>query len=134
MEEHAGNHTSMRMKGDSVVNAALESQLYRESQWSRKTSTIVACENMVAQCVENNQFMLPTPENTWNVSSSIRHETTKAKKTNQQSINQEVLQTWNDKVSKLLVQGEFVKLLIEEQQSITWQSIIRRPLSKCTVT
>ena len=31
----------------------------------------------------------------------------------------------NYKVSKLLVQGECVKLLIKEQQSITWQSIIR---------
>ena len=63
--------------------------------------------------------------NTWNVTSSIRHEIPKVKKAIQQSVNQEVLQTWNDKVSKLLVQGEFVKLLIEEQQSITWQSIIR---------
>ena len=80
---------------------------------------------MVAQCVENYQFMLPTPESTWNVTSSIRHEIPKAKKAIQQSVNQEVLQTWNDIVSKLLVQGEFVKLLIEEQQSITWQSIIR---------
>ena len=87
MEGLASNYTSMRMKGESVVNAALEFQLLGESQWSRKSSSIVACENMVVQFVENNQFMLPTPENIWNVTSSVSNETPKAKKAIQQSIN-----------------------------------------------
>ena len=125
LEGHAGNYTSMRLKGDTIVNAALESQVSRESKWSRKSSTIVACESMVAHCVENDLFLLPTPENTWNITSSLRHEIPKAKKAIKQSINQEILETWNEKVSKLTVQGEFVKLLIEEQESITWQSIAR---------
>ena len=49
----------------------------------------------------------------------------KAKKAIKQSINQEVLDTWNKKVHKLTVQGEFTKLLIEEEESVTWQSLIR---------
>ena len=80
---------------------------------------------MIVKCVENDQFMIPTPENTWNLESSIRHEIVKAKKATQESVNQEILKTWNNKVSKLVVQGEFVKLLIEEEQSVTWQSIVR---------
>ena len=69
LEGHAGNYTSMRLKGDSTVIAALESQMSRESEWSRKSSTLVACESIVAHCVENNQFLLPTQESTWNVTS-----------------------------------------------------------------
>ena len=117
-EGHTGNYTSMRLKGDSTVIAALESQVSRESEWSRKSSTLVACESMVAHCVENNQFLLPTQENTWNVTSSLRHDIPKAKKAIKPSINEEIMETWNDKVSKLTVQGEFVKLLIEEQESL----------------
>ena len=125
MEGHAGNHLSMKMKGDIVVNAALQSQVSREAQWSRKSSTAAACENMIATCVENDLFLIPTQENTWNVTSSVIHEMPKAKKAIKQSINQEVLDTWNKKVHKLTVQGEFTKLLIEEEESVTWQSLIR---------
>ena len=120
----AGNHVSMRMKGDAVVNAALQSQLLRETQWSRKSSTVVTCENMIAKCVENDQFLIPHSGNTWNVESSRRHEIPKAKKAIKETVNQEVLTTWNDKVSKLTVQGEFTKLLIEERQSVLFYSIL----------
>ena len=79
MEGHAGNHISMKMKGNIVVNAALQSQVSREAQWSRKACTAAACENMIATCVENNLFLIPTQENTWNMTSSIRHKIPKAK-------------------------------------------------------
>ena len=49
----------------------------------------------------------------------------KAKKAIRKTINQEIKETWDDKVSKLLVQGEFTKLLIEEKESVTWQPIVR---------
>ena len=35
LESHVSNHTSMRFKGNSVVNAAITSQVSRESQWTR---------------------------------------------------------------------------------------------------
>ena len=46
LEGHAGNFTLTRMKGDPTVNACLDSQLERESQWSRKSSTIVRCDQV----------------------------------------------------------------------------------------
>ena len=49
----------------------------------------------------------------------------KAKKAVKESISKEILETWNNKVNKLTVQGEFTKLLIEEKESVTWQSIVR---------
>lgn len=54
-EDHAGNHTSMKLKGDIVLKAALGSQVKRESQSIRKSSTAVTCDQMFATCVENNQ-------------------------------------------------------------------------------
>ena len=42
------------------------------------------------------------------------------------SIKEEVTYTWNNKVRHLTIQGEFVQLLVEEEQSVTWQSIIRK--------
>ena len=30
---------------------------------------------------------------------------------------------WNTKVNKLTVQGDFIKLLIEEEQDVTWKSM-----------
>jgi hypothetical protein len=68
----------------------------------------VTSENIIATCVEQELFLIPTEENTWNQASSLRHEIPKAKK-----------------AVKLTVQGEFTKLLIKEEQSATWQSFIR---------
>ena len=42
------------------------------------------------------------------------------------SIKEEIEDTWNTKVRSPTMQGDFVKLLIEEEQSVTWQSIIRK--------
>ena len=59
------------------------------------------------------------------MTSAIRKEMPKAKKAIRKTINQEIKEVWDNKVSKLLVQGEFTKLLIEEKESVTWQSIVR---------
>ena len=42
------------------------------------------------------------------------------------TIKDEVRGKWNNKVKLLVMQGDFVNLLIEEQESITWQCIIRK--------
>ncbi len=37
------------MKGGEFVNHALDSKTYRESQWTRKVSTIVSVESVISQ-------------------------------------------------------------------------------------
>ena len=64
LENHAGNHTIMRLKGDSVVKAAIDSQETRENEWTKKSSTAVTCDQMFATCVEKNQIFVPNSENT----------------------------------------------------------------------
>ena len=41
---HSLNHTAMRIKGDKTVNSALDNALQRESEWTRKKSTVVYLE------------------------------------------------------------------------------------------
>ena len=48
----------------------------------------------------------------------------KAKKEVNTSIKEETLAMWNKKGQKLTLQGDFVKLLIKEQENVSWKSII----------
>ena len=60
------------------------------------------------------------------VNTSTKHKIRKAKIAVKRSINEEVKEKWNNCVKKLTLQGDFTKLLIEEKESVTWQSIIRK--------
>ena len=42
------------------------------------------------------------------------------------SVKEEVKDNWKNKLEKLTMQGDFAKLLEEEKQSVTWQSIARK--------
>ena len=39
------------------------------------------------------------------------------------SIKEETLLYWNKKIQKLVLQGDFINLLIEEKSNVTWKSI-----------
>ena len=43
---HYINHTAMRLKGDKIVNAALDSAVTRESEFTRKQSTVVRAQKV----------------------------------------------------------------------------------------
>ena len=118
-EGHAGNLVLMKLKGDQTVNACIESKLKRESKWKKKSSTIVKSNYLIANLVATNQIRTTT-------SATTRHNDIKsAKIVVRKSIQEEIKDTWNNKVHKLTMQGDFTKLLIEEQTSITWQSVIK---------
>lgn len=119
-EAHAGNYTLMRMKGDKLVNHALDSRLERESEWRGKSSTIVAVDRIFSENVQGNKIILPT-EDTEN-SEKIKN-IKKAKKATTESVKDYTLKVWNDKIKKLTMQGDFIELLAEEKQNVTWQSI-----------
>jgi hypothetical protein len=126
LEGHMGNYTMMRMKGDKIVNAALDSQLERESRWTHKSSTITLCNTKLQDCITNDQFFIPTTENTFDLQYSREIETPKAKASIKLSIKEDILNLWNTRIQSLVAQGDFGKLLIEEQNAVTWQSIIRK--------
>ena len=117
LEGHAGNYTMMRLKGDQTVNITLDSRLERESAWTRKYSTITFCDQILNENIQNDKIFIPTRENSYNVTASIRHEIPKAEVSTKLSIQQFTTEQWNTKVEKLVMQGDFVKLLIEEKKT-----------------
>ena len=117
-EAHVGVFTMIRMKGDKVVNHALDSRLDRESKWTRKSSTACEANKIFQDRIINQNISIPVLE------SEKNHAINKAKKEVNKSIKEDTLKTWNDKVKKLVMQGDFVKLLIEEEENVSWKSIV----------
>ena len=76
LEGHAGNYLNCKLKADSVVQLAIESQLSRESQWTVKTSTIVQCDKIFQNVSENH----PRSDNCHNLQSSLASQTPVLKK------------------------------------------------------
>ena len=122
MEGHAGNLLICKLKADETVQLAIESQLARETNWTRKSSTIVQCQEII-DIVSDNSFF-PTPTNCHNYQSSVASETPKLKKAVKNTILDQVKEKWNKKAQDLEIQGDFLKLLIEDDSDVTWKSYI----------
>ena len=109
----------MKLKGDKTVNPYIESKLKRESNWKKKSSTIVENNSVLANIVATNQKRNTT-------SATTRHQDIKSVKiVVRKSIKEQIKDRWNNKVYKLTMQGDFTKHMIEEQTPITWQSVIK---------
>ena len=122
LEGHAGNYMACKVKADSNVNLALQSQLARESQWVNKSSTIVQCQDIFEKVEEN--IMIPTAENCANLEVTISKQMPRLKEAVNIEVKQHYLEKWNEKTKELIMQGDFLNLLINEQSNVTWQSTI----------
>ena len=97
-EAYAGAYTMIRMKGDGVVNHALDSRLERESTWKKKSSSIVEADKVFKENLASNKISLPTTETEAEKHTLIN----KAKKKINKSIKEVTLAVWNQKVKKKL--------------------------------
>ena len=61
-ETHASSYAMLRMKGDIVVNQALDSRLEREGTWTKKSSTVCQSDKIYQDNLANNKFVTPTTE------------------------------------------------------------------------
>ena len=120
-EATLNNYTLMRLKGDSIVNHVLDSRLQRESEWKRKSSQIVTANLIYTKNLALNKFSAPYSE-----ASNTERESNikKAKKANKDCLKEESLKLWNEKVKKLVMQGDFINLLAEENENVTWKSLV----------
>ena len=119
-EAHASTYSMIRLKGDKVVNQALDSRLERESLWVKKSSTVVKADSVFQKGITNQRFTQPTVESESKKTKIIN----KAKREVKKTIQEETTTIWNNKVKKLTFQGEFASLLIEEETNVTWKSMI----------
>lgn len=119
-EAHAGSYAIVRSKGDEIVNHALDSRLERESRWTRKHSTVVSMQEMWKYNIEEGRLQATQEEDTYTTKmKNALH----AKKAMQSSVKSKSICDWNTKVQKLTFQGDFLKLLMDEKENVTWQSI-----------
>ena len=61
-EAHAAVYTVVRMKGDELVNHALDSRLERESRWSKKSSTICEANKVFQDNINKKVISIPVRE------------------------------------------------------------------------
>ena len=119
LEGHTSNMLLMRLKGDKTVNSCINSKVDRESKWKKKSSTTIKSDHIVAQVVGEEL----TPRGSYrNTCENIQ----KGKVAVKKAINKEIKDKWNEKVRALTMQGDFARLLIEEQESVTWKSVVRQ--------
>ena len=110
----------MRIKGDENVNHAIDSRIERESEWKKKYSTVCETDKIYKENIENFRITPLTPENETERNNIVQ----KAKKAMAKLVKEETLLNWNNKVKRLIFQGDFINLLIEEKSNITWKGII----------
>ena len=77
LQGHVGNFINSTLKADSAVKHAINSSIYREKQWTRKSSTIVQCDQILDKLSETEH--IPAPGNCPNVAVSTRIEVPKLK-------------------------------------------------------
>ena len=105
---HSLAHARTRIQGDSTVNHALDVQLRRESQWSRKQSAIRNAEEQFSLATAGDQ---PHPPTFKQVKEKV--------KVNLCYENEEA---WITHIQTLLKQGHFLLLATSEKTDMIWKS------------
>ena len=103
-------YSRSRAKADCVVNQAIDSTFERESQWSRKQSTVVKSSEIYSQV----QTSIEVQNSPWHT----------VKKTVKKVLEEDIVRYWSDRIKPLLVQGKFTSLLMLENENLTWKSIM----------
>ena len=119
-EGHVSNMLLMRLRGDITVNTCIDSKLERERLWTKKSSTAVRSDNLTAPIVESALAAREIQGYT------TKQTITTAKRKVYKSISEEIKENWKNKIEPLAMQGDFAKLLQEEKECVTWQSIARK--------
>jgi hypothetical protein len=92
----------------------VNSRIERESQWTQKHSTLTHVHQMWSNSFELGHDTEPHQDIPHEIPNVIT-----AKKTMKDAVQTETLINWNQKVKKLTFRGDFVTLLIEEEQNVT---------------
>ena len=115
----------MRLKGDPIVNAAMDNTIEREGQFVRKGSVVVRAQKvhetaMHMTCLEGE---FPSfPDSSWDKEKGRL--TNQIKATVKALVRSKAKESNITHLNTLIKQGEFLKLSIEEKQQPVWKSFI----------
>ena len=115
----------MRLKGDKIVNAALDSAIQRESQFTRKKSTIVRAQEVHDSALQLNCVggEMPTfPDHHWDKEKAKL--TKKIKTSVKARVSKDSMDKQHVHLQTLLKQGEALKFLHSQEQDPTWRGYL----------
>ena len=114
-EAHCLNYANIKLKGDDLVNHALDNKVEREEKFQRKKSVYVEARKTFQERVEENTENEPEEGKT---SHKYRKKIKNLVKT---KINNEKLETHINHVHNLVQQGNLLRVAGEEEQDLTWK-------------
>ena len=118
-EVHKVSHTRTRLKGDAVVNSAINASIQRESDYTCKKSTCVAAENTFLKALESHTVMGEVPTFTDEGAATIRHNfNSKVSASVKNALSVERRTKWEEHVKTLAVQGHNPALAAAEKQDL----------------
>ena len=122
---HSLNHTSMRLKGDKTVNAVLNNAIERESQFTRKKSTVVRSQEVHdwavnTNCVDGEMPQFSDP----NCDREKVALTKQIKKSVKARVNNDAMEAQHVHLQTLMKQGESLQFLHAQQEDPTWKGYI----------
>ena len=106
-----------------TVNAAIDSTLERESEFTQKKSTCVEAENIFKDSLHTNTVLDEIPEHTGERAAALKHQfdynVRDSVKATLTAVNRH---KWEEHEKGLVVQGNFLALAAVEKQDIVWKS------------
>ena len=124
-EVHTVSHTRTRLKGDSIVNSAIDATIQRESEYTRKKSTCIEAETVFRTALESNTVMGAMPTFTGAQAARSKHKFhTDVNNSVKSALNVERRQKWEEHVRSLTVQGHNLALAAAEKQDLVWKSFM----------
>ena len=111
---------SLKLSEDPVVKEALACQVEREGAWTKKSSTVVECQDMFEKLSQTHS--ITALENCHE--SSKRLEVRSLKKAGKSLVAEKYKDRASEKSRGLEVQGDLARLMEDEKRNMDWQSLI----------
>ena len=122
---HCINHTAMRLKGDKIVNAALDSAVTRESEFTRKQSTVVRAQEVHDWAMSKNSVDTEMSSFPGDLGTKEAAKLTKQIKSSvKDKITADAMVSQHVHLQTLIKQGESLKFLQQQQEDPTWKGYL----------
>ena len=126
LEGHLGAFVNSTLMADEDTKQALANAMERERAWTKKSSTICECNNILEEMRVETNCTIPSPDNCANYRVTIRVEKPKIMAEAKRKVDELYRRRSEEKVAKLGFQGEMLKFLQEEEQDIPWKALLYR--------
>ena len=126
LEGHISAYINSILVADKDTKEALKCAEEREGQWTRKSSTIMQCKQIVKEMTEEDECTFPTPENCATFPVTVRIEKPKIMRVAKERVAKIFASKSAEAANAAPFQGEMLRLLQEEGQDISWKATIHR--------